>query len=229
MAPRPIVGELISSWLSRVAAANCISLDELLDALSLVNRWGRCPSECLDVNLDLVMQLALSNFCRVPPELVSQLSLVRQLPGVPKKMFLSSPNFFSVSGCPTTCRVGYAFCPDCLQEAARMGHPAYIPAVWSLALLTHCRVHLRPLQSRCPVCLVEEPLATGSHWLRTRDIKQAPARPVPGRTFSAAGFWKPTVCHFPRYLRRSFPRYLMYATVRKGCFRNAEIGLALIE
>jgi len=73
-------------------------------------------------------------------------------------MFLLSPNFFSVSGCPTTCRVGYAFCPDCLHEAARAGDPAYIPAVWSLALLTHCRVHLRPLHSQCPVCLVEEPL-----------------------------------------------------------------------
>ena len=158
MAPRPIVGELVSSWLSRVAAANCISLDELLDALSLVNRWSRSPSECLDVNLDQVMQLALSDFCRVPSELVSQLTLVRQLPGVRKEMFLSSPKFFSVSGCPTACRVGYAFCPDCLHEAARMGHPAYTPAVWSLALLTHCRVHLRPLQSQCPVCLVEEPL-----------------------------------------------------------------------
>ncbi len=78
MAPRPIVGELVSSWLSRVAAANCISLDELLDALSLVNRWSRSPSECLDVNLDLVMQLALSDFCRVPSELVSQLTLVRR-------------------------------------------------------------------------------------------------------------------------------------------------------
>jgi len=99
MAPRPIVGELVSSWLSRVAAANCISLDELLDALSLVNRWSRSPSECLDVNLDLVMQLALSDFCRVPSELVSQLTLVRQLPGVRKEMFLSSPKFFSVSGC----------------------------------------------------------------------------------------------------------------------------------
>jgi hypothetical protein len=104
------------------------------------------------------MQLALSDFCRVPSEFVSQLTLVRQLPGVPKEMFLSSPKCFSVSGCPTACRVGYAFCPDCLHEAARMGHPAYIPAVWSLALLTHCRVHLRPLQSHCPVCLVEEPL-----------------------------------------------------------------------
>ena len=31
-----------------------------------------------------------------------------------------------------------------------MGEPAYIPAAWSLALLTHCRAHSRPLRSRCP-------------------------------------------------------------------------------
>src|SRR6516164_7273326 len=150
MAPRPLRGELVSSWLSRVAAANCISLEELLDALCLVNQWSRCPSECLDMNLDPVMRLALSDFCRVPSEFVSQLTLERQFPGVPKEMFLSFPNFFGVSGCPMTSRVGYAFCPDCLHEAARTGDPCYIPAVWSLALLTHCRVHLRPLHSPCP-------------------------------------------------------------------------------
>src|SRR5208283_745211 len=42
---------------------------------------------------------------------------------------------------------------DCLKEAVRMGHPAFIPAMWSLAPLTHCRVHSRRLLSRCPVCL----------------------------------------------------------------------------
>ena len=155
MAPRPLAGELVSSWLSRVAAANCISLEELLDALSLVNRWSRFPSECLDVNLNLVMQLALSDFCRVPPESDSQLTLVRQFPGVPKELFLSSQNFCGVSGCPTTPKAGYTFCPDCLKEAVRMGHPAFIPAMWSLAHLTHCRVHSRRLLSRCPVCLVK--------------------------------------------------------------------------
>ena len=41
-----------------------------------------------------------------------------------------------------------------------MGDPAYIPAAWSLALLTHCRAHSRPLRSRCPICFVEEPLLT---------------------------------------------------------------------
>ena len=158
MAPPPLKGELVSSWLSRVAAANCISLEELLDALSLVNRWSRFPSECLDVNLNLVMQLALSDFCRVPPESVSQLTLVRQFPGVPKELFLSSPNFCGLSGCPTPPKAGYTFCPDCLKEAVRMGNPAFIPAMWSLAPLTHCRVHSRRLLSRCPVCLVKEPL-----------------------------------------------------------------------
>jgi hypothetical protein len=158
MAPPPLKGELVSSWLSRVAAANCISLEELLDALCLVNRWSCSPSEYLDVNLDLVFQLALSEFCRVPSELISQMTLVRQFPGIPQEMFLSSPNFFSTSGYPIICHAGYAFCPDCLYEAAQMGDPAYIPAAWSLALLTHCRAHSRPLRSRCPICFVEEPL-----------------------------------------------------------------------
>ena len=62
MAPPPLKGELVSSWLSRVAAANGISLEELLDALCLVNRWSCSPRECLDFNLDLVLQLALSEF-----------------------------------------------------------------------------------------------------------------------------------------------------------------------
>jgi len=33
MAPRPLEGELTSSWLSRVAAANLVELEELLSAL----------------------------------------------------------------------------------------------------------------------------------------------------------------------------------------------------
>src|ERR1700719_493148 len=93
MAPPPLKGELVSSWLSRVAAANCISLEELLDALCLVNRWSCSPSECLDLNLDLVFQLALSNFCRVPSELISQMTLARQFPGIPQEMFSHLPTF----------------------------------------------------------------------------------------------------------------------------------------
>jgi hypothetical protein len=41
-APRPLAGELLSSWLERVAAANVLAVNELVEALWL--RYGELNS-----------------------------------------------------------------------------------------------------------------------------------------------------------------------------------------
>jgi len=153
MAPPPLEGELVSSWLSRVAAANCIGLEELLDGVCLVNRWSRCPSECLDVNLDLVMHLALSDFCRVPSELVSQWTLTsatisrnseRNVPLISK--------FFQYLGISNNMPRQRCFLSGLSPRSRSDGRSCLHSRGVEPRIADALRVHLRPLRSRCPVC-----------------------------------------------------------------------------
>ncbi len=45
-----------------------------------------------------------------------------------------------------------AWCPDCFQAWLVDEHPLYEPLFWSVAAVTICPFHYKPLQSRCPYC-----------------------------------------------------------------------------
>ena len=68
MAPRPLQGELLSSWLGRLAAANALGFEELLDVLRvrLASHGARpfCPSS-LDYACSAALIKTLSTLSRL--------------------------------------------------------------------------------------------------------------------------------------------------------------------
>jgi hypothetical protein len=86
-APRPIASELLSSWLLRVAAANLISLRELLD--SVASRYGPVLSNVpIDYGVPDAAVMALSKFCRVRTKTVRMLDLRHRVSGLTTAMLL---------------------------------------------------------------------------------------------------------------------------------------------
>ena len=63
-APRPISGEVLSSWLMRVAAANLVQLVDLLEALE-THHGQVLASDLLDYSIPEKAVTALSKFCRI--------------------------------------------------------------------------------------------------------------------------------------------------------------------
>ena len=155
--PRPIPAELFSSWLLRVAAANCITLGELLDALESRYPGATC-SKSLDLSLPHLFLQSLAEFCRVPVDRLHGLDLSKRLPHLDWALLLRFNERFDWSQRKKLQRLGYAFCPLCLAEQ-RVIHVLW---EWCFACVTRCAIHRTPLQTGCPNCGESDPLTFGA-------------------------------------------------------------------
>ena len=111
-APRPYVAELLSSWLLRVAAANLVSLRELLEGFA--ERFGPILSNVpIDYAVPDSAIAALAQFCRIVPEKIRTLDLRQRVPHLSPVLLLRYPQNVSHWWCPRCSwrRVRYAFCP----------------------------------------------------------------------------------------------------------------------
>jgi hypothetical protein len=154
-APRPISTELLSSWLLRVAAANLVSLWELLQGFEF--RYGRVLTNVtVDYSLGDAAVAALSQFCRVAPEKIRALDLRRRSPHLSPGLLLGFRFQNALLVCPrySLRRARYAFCPLCIARQ-RVLHVRWD---WSVACLIHCAVHRTPLLDGCPACGEPDPL-----------------------------------------------------------------------
>jgi hypothetical protein len=165
-APRPIPTELFSSWLLRVAAANHISLAELLDAFDARYPGVLPDSQSLDLGLPCSLLQALSLFCRVPTKMLRALDLGQRLSHLERVLLLRFPD--TPSGCPRRCgqRLKYAFCPYCIAEQ-RIVH---VPWDWCFACLIRCCIHRTSLFDSCPTCGESDPLSFAAP-----DVVRSPA------------------------------------------------------
>src|SRR6516225_351550 len=90
-APRPIPTEWFSSWLLRVAAANLVSLRELLAGWEA--RYGRMLTDApIDYSLPQAAIVALSRFCRVAPDDMRALDLRQRVPYLNPALLLRFQN-----------------------------------------------------------------------------------------------------------------------------------------
>ena len=116
-APRPLINELFSSWMLRVADANCVSLQELMLGFQCRHPDVPCPNS-LDWGLPTAFLQAMASFCRTPIATLRSLDLRVRLPQVERALVL---RFKVVSD---RClqlreeRVGYAYCPTCISRQA---------------------------------------------------------------------------------------------------------------
>jgi TniQ len=159
LAPRPIPGELISSWLLRVSFANGLTLAQLIEAIETRFPGLSLRRAFIDDQLSPRARSALAKFLRPPEDNVKEHELARQFPMLPLEWILrpvnwdlGSPDRFAQG------RARYAFCSLCLQEMISRTQMVWIRCEWAFVFQTHCPRHRVPLFERCAVCFVEEPL-----------------------------------------------------------------------
>lgn len=133
LTPRPIPQELFSSWLLRVAAANCTTLDELLDGFEA--RYSCLPGlPSLDFGLTPLFLQSISIFCRAPVARIRMLDLSQRLPHLGGALLL---RFTGGSVCCPRAkwrRLAYAFCPLCIAEQSII----HIRWEWCFACIARC-------------------------------------------------------------------------------------------
>jgi hypothetical protein len=156
-APRPFSNELFSSWMLRIADANCISLQELMLGFQSCHPEVLCPHS-LDWGFSIEFLKAMARFCRAPVGTLRSLDLRSRLPEAQKVLLL---HLRAVSDECLRCRkerIGYAFCPTCIA------HQRYVHARWEWAFpaLLFCHVHKSPLKYGCPMCGEDDPLPFGA-------------------------------------------------------------------
>ena len=159
IAPPPIAGELISSWLLRVAFANGLTLAQLVQGIEARFPGVLLRGAFVDDQLSASARFALAKFLRVTGENAKALELGQQFPILPIEWILrsidwdfGSPDRF-VEG-----RARYAFCPLCIREMSRRTQTVWIRSKWALVFQTHCKRHGTPLVESCAICFVDDPL-----------------------------------------------------------------------
>ena len=155
--PKPFRNELFSSWMLRVAAANFVSLDELM--LGFQFNYPEVPFPySLDWGFHPKFPMVMARFCRTSERTLRSLDLRTRLPQDGKALLLS---FRPISDrCPRLRmkRIGYSFCPTCISEQLSV----HVCWEWAFAVLLRCHLHNIPLRHGCPICDEDDPLPFGS-------------------------------------------------------------------
>jgi hypothetical protein len=156
-APRPFAQELFSSWMLRVATANCVSLQELMLGLQSRHPDAEFPN-VLDWSLPRGFLKAMSRFGRTPMRTLQSLDLLSRFPMAENVLLL---RFIAVSDRSQRLRnkrTGYAFCPTCISQQPSV----HVRWDWVFPALLRCRIHRNPLVHGCPECRDDDPLPFGA-------------------------------------------------------------------
>jgi len=146
----------------RVAAANAVSLAELLNGLLAHYPAALEDVKLLDWQVPPATLAALARFCRVPAGTLRALDLQHRIPG-PQPVLLRFCQ--GDTGAPSSVkldtddfchewRVRYGYCGPCLATQA----VPHIRWDWCLAALIRCRAHRTALQDGCHHCGHWDPL-----------------------------------------------------------------------
>jgi hypothetical protein len=136
--PKPYNNELYSSWMLRIAQANCVSLQELVLGFQCRHPDLAIPDP-LDWGFSPAYLKAMARFSRIP---VSKLHLL----DLRTRLQLRSR------------RLGYAFCPTCIAHQPRV----YVRWEWAFPALLSCHTHKSLLIHGCAACGEDDPLPVGA-------------------------------------------------------------------
>jgi len=121
----------------RIADANCVSLQELMLGFQCRHPDIPCPNS-LDWGFSPAFLKAMARFCRTPISTLHSLDLRTRLPQAENVLLL---RFRAASD---QClrlrkqRVGYAFCPTCIEPYV------HVRWDWAFPALLRCHVHKSP-------------------------------------------------------------------------------------
>ena len=148
-APRPINGELLSSWVRRLAAANGVAFPEICACVGDL-LGSRKEATLFDYGAPKRWRLQIASMARIPERWVWALDLQQQFPAVGREWFLHSPKQPE--------RIFSGFCPECFYEQVMARQILHLKAEWAVALVTRCFKHHLPLQYCCPCCGGDQPV-----------------------------------------------------------------------
>jgi hypothetical protein len=163
----PFQEELLSSWLLRVANANAISREELIEAAAVhsdnnVIVESRPVASSLDYQLNPEARQRLSVFCRIPETTITGLELCHHFP-------YHAPEWFHGRDlAPYRPHLSPRFCLECLLQQIRNERVLHVQANWAVPVLTHCPTHLLRLQNYCKSCCGTNPV----EWLATAPFRK---------------------------------------------------------
>jgi hypothetical protein len=141
-----IPGELMSSWIGRMAVANATTAKELLENTNRRRLNEGCEKDPVDYRLARAaraVRSALATICQVSETQLQALELREQFPDLP-------PDWVMQGWPAPTVKPGG--CRDCIAEQRAARVPGHLPAEWALAFLAHCPKHLQHLTIGCPNC-----------------------------------------------------------------------------
>ena len=140
-APRPIDGELLSSWGRRIAAANALRFEEFQEAFpARFSDVGR-STRYVDCGTSVEFRAALAQLVRVPERWIWSLDLKAQYPYVAREWLELKPD--------SAPAMGAKFCPECFCSQIASHTPLHLAAEWAMSFITRCRKHGTLLESRC--------------------------------------------------------------------------------
>lgn len=141
LAPRPLPGEGVLSWVRRVAARYDLDAPGLV-ALLCPPGVKRHPSHvtALDWTGEAGLDQALAVAARLHP---GRIAALRPIPGDPARA-------------PPLYRVWTAWCNHCVRDDVARHGEVYERAVWRLGWCVACPVHGCRLGEACPSCLMGE-------------------------------------------------------------------------
>jgi hypothetical protein len=148
-APRPITGELLSSWARRLAAANHAALRDIGECLG-ARLHNPKQAFIFDYNAPKEWRFAFAHLTRVPARWVWVLDLQQHLP------FARADDFLRQHGRPEIIEFGY--CPECFADQLSNRKLLHVKAAWALATTTRCFEHELPLFRDCFHCGASDPI-----------------------------------------------------------------------
>jgi hypothetical protein len=128
-APRPINGELLSSWTRRLAGANGITFPEICACVGDL-LGSREQAAVFDYGAPKRWRLTMASMARIPERWVWVLDLQQQFPAIGREWFLHNP--------ARPERILSGFCPECFHEQVAARQILHLKAEWAVALVTRC-------------------------------------------------------------------------------------------
>lgn len=138
VAPRPFRGELLSSWMARVAAQYGLETTAMTTWLAGQGRGVQPSRPVNDIAPDPELLRLWARACRVDPARLMRLSLTSRFSDHPPTWFLE--------------RRGAPVCLACFDADCSSGRDSYLRSNWRLADHVACATHAEMLRDRCPVC-----------------------------------------------------------------------------
>ena len=140
VAPRPFRGELLSSWMVRVAARYGLDVPGLTAYLAGQGNNTAGLRQIDDINPDRNLLKSWARGCRIDPARLKRLSLKLRHPNRSRDWILGRAG-------------GGAFaCFACFDADVAAGHDGYLRADWKLVERVVCPVHNEMLRDRCLEC-----------------------------------------------------------------------------